>query len=59
MKDFEQKCTVEKNIWISSPFYSHLGGYKMPLKVDTEISSCEHLAIYVCLMKGEFDNHLS
>ena len=51
-----QKLRVNNDTWYSPPFYSHLGGYKMRLRVE---SNFVVLNISVCLMKGEFDDDLS
>ena len=49
------------NDWYSPPFYSHLGGYKMCLNVCAngygEVKGT-HVSVFVCLMKGEFDDDL-
>ena len=47
--------------WFSPPFYSHLGGYKMRLEVygnGIGRGRGTHVSVFVCLMKGEFDDHL-
>ena len=53
------------DVWYSRPFYSHPSGYKMCVGVAaqgvlTSVSENKgsHLAIGVCLMKGEYDNSL-
>ena len=52
------------DVWYSRPFYSHRNGYKMCVGVAAQgvcISSASrsnHLAVCVCLMKGEYDNSL-
>ena len=51
-----QKLRANNDIWYSPPFYSHLGGYKMHLRV---VPGYGRIHISVCLMKGEFDDHLS
>ena len=56
MEEFE-KHRINKKHWYSLPFYSHLGGYKMRLKV--EVNGYSNVCVYVCLMKGEFDDELS
>ena len=60
MDDFEE---YKKNddIWYSPPFYSHLGGYKMCLKVYANGNGegkGTHVSVFVCLMRGEFDDDL-
>ena len=54
MTDFEQY----KECWFSPAFYTHVGGYKMCLQIETVSSEGTHLGLYVCIMKGEFDSHL-
>ena len=44
-----------KIIWESPPFYSQPKGYKLYLKVDC---SGRSLSVEVCLMHGEYDDHL-
>ena len=58
MSDFSQKRSKD---WFSPPFFTHPGGYQMCLEVWG--SGCgsgkgTHLSVYMCLMKGENDNHL-
>ena len=49
---------ANNDTWCSPPFYSHLGGYKMRLRVEPEFVVL-YINISVCLMKGEFDDDLS
>ena len=60
MDDFEQhKKSNDK--WCSPPFYTHLGGYRMGLKVYANGNGegkGTHVSVYVHLMKGEFDDLL-
>ena len=63
------ECTldnVEENVqerkrWYSSPFYTHIGGYKMCLSIDV-YGWVDARGIYVsvcfCMMRGEFDDCL-
>ena len=47
--------------WYSLPFYSHLGGYKMCLRVDangTGNGKGTHVSVFVYLMRGNFDDHV-
>ena len=47
--------------WHSPHFYTHPNGYKMCLNVHANgygTGEGTHLSVYVCLMKGEFDNQL-
>ena len=59
MPNYEQH-KKDRDAWYSPPFYTHPRGYKMQLRVDTSngYSKGTHLSVNVCLMKGEFDNHL-
>ena len=52
-----EKLRASDDTWCSPPFYSHLGGYKMRLRVKPRFVIC--INISVCLMKGEFDDDLS
>ena len=53
-----QKLRPHFDTWYSPPFYSHLGGYKMRLRVKPAFVVL-YINISVCLMKGEFDDDLS
>ncbi len=47
--------------WLSSPFYTHAQGYKMCLKVypfGHSTSMGSDLSMYVCIMKGHYDDLL-
>ena len=58
MSTFSQK---RSNIWFSSPFLTHPGGYQLCMEVHGNgCGSGEgtHLSVYLCLMKGENDDHL-
>ena len=45
--------------WCSPPFYSHIGGYKMCLKVYSNDSSAgTHMSVFVTLLRGEHDDDL-
>ena len=49
------------DVWYSPPFYSHLGGYKMCLKVHANgygDGKGTHVSVFVRLMKGVFDDTL-
>ena len=52
-----EELRANNDTWCSPPFYSHLGGYKMRLRVEPKIFV--FMNISVCLMKGEFDDDLS
>ena len=52
---------VSDNPCFSSPFYSHLKGYKMCLKVFANgrgRGAGTHVSVYVHLMRGEYDDDL-
>ena len=60
MEDFA-KHKKSNDIWYSPPFYTHLGGYRIGLKVYANgfgIREGTHVSVYVYLMRGEFDDHL-
>ena len=47
--------------WVSVPFYSHYGGYKMCLTLypNGNKRGCgSHVSLYIHFMKGEYDNFL-
>ena len=47
--------------WVSDPFYSHPGGYKMVVKIypyGIGAGGGTHMSAYVQLMRGEFDDEL-
>ena len=52
-----QKLKANNDTWCSPPFYSHLGGYKMRLRVKPELFVSVNISL--CLMNGEFDDDLS
>ena len=60
MRDFELR-KAENDISYSTSFYTHPRGYRMCLKVvanGCNIGKGTHVSVYVCLMRGEFDNYL-
>ena len=60
MANFEEHKTSEE-LWSSCPFYSHIGGYKMCLRVHANGSGTArgtHVSVAVELMEGEHDDHL-
>ena len=60
MDNFD-KHKRDKDTWYSPHFYTHRNGYKMCLRVDANGSVSgqgTHLSVYVCLMRGEFDDQL-
>ena len=60
MTNFSQHKRA-RDPWYSPPFYSHIGGYKMCLRVDANghsSSTGTHVSLFVYLMRGEYDNDL-
>ena len=60
MTNFEE-YKRDNDIWYSPHFFTHPNGYKMCLRVDANgIASGRgtHLSVFVCLMRGEFDDRL-
>ena len=56
-----EKFKKEDKGWYSSPFYTHIGGYKMCLGIDANgygSGKNTHVSVVVRMMKGEFDSHL-
>ena len=51
-----------KDMWLSPPFYTHVGGYKMCLSVypaGSRKSDYEsYMSVYIHFLAGEFDEHL-
>ena len=49
-------------MWLSPPFYTHVGGYKMCLSVyqaGSRRSGYEsYMSVYIHFLAGEFDEHL-
>ena len=48
--------------WNSDPFYSHTGGYKFKLNIDTNgyrEARGTHISAWLCSMDGEYDDNLS
>ena len=55
-----ERLMDNNDTWCSPPFYSHLGGYKMRLRVKPRQGNLlTGINLSVCLMKGEFDDDLS
>ena len=60
MDDFE-KHKKSNDIWYSPPFYTHLGGYRMCLRVYANGNGDgkgTHVSVFVSLMRGKFDDLL-
>ena len=56
-----QHYMQEDLIWMSPPFYSHAGGYKMCIVVFANgygIRKGTHLSLFVGIMRGEYDDQL-
>ena len=56
-----EKLKKEDEEWYSSPFYTHIGGYKMCLGIYANglgDGKNTHVSVVVHMMKGEFDSHL-
>lgn len=57
-----RKRIVTNDMWVSPPFYTHPGGYKMCLTVHPNGSPSTHhrntVAFNIHFMTGEFDEHL-
>ena len=56
-----EKLKSEERDWLSPPFYTHIGGYKMCLSIVANGGSVgynTHVSVYVNIVKGEFDSHL-
>ena len=60
MSDFDKhknRCMT----WYSPAFNTHIGGYKMFIRVDASgwgDGEGTHVSLFVYMMKGEFDSHL-
>ena len=53
---------IHNEMWMSPPFYTHTGGYKMCLSVfpnGKEEAEGNHISVYLHMMQGEFDDHLT
>ena len=60
MTNFSQHKSAG-DTWYSPPFYSHIGGYKMCLRVHANgvgVDTGTHVSVFVHLMRGEYDNDL-
>ena len=60
MTDFEE-YKKDNDMWWSSHFYTHPNGYRMCLRVHANglgSSKGIHLSVFLCLMRGEFDDQL-
>ena len=60
MPEFSQHKSSKRN-WLSPPFYTQPGGYKMCIRVDANgcgNSAGTHVSVYAYLMKGRNDDNL-
>jgi TNF receptor-associated factor 4 len=60
MCEFDRRLKLNHG-WVSGPFYSHPGGYRMCLSVSARgdgVGSGTHSSLYVCLMQGINDDAL-
>ena len=60
MSDADQQKN-ENATWYSPSFYTHQRGYRMSLHVSpNEFATAKgmHVSVYVCLVRGEFDEYL-
>ncbi|XP_064385189.1 TNF receptor-associated factor 4-like [Halichondria panicea] len=60
MTNFQQHKRDDDS-WYSPPVYTHHQSYKICLRVDANgwgIGKGTHVSVFVCLMRGEFDNSL-
>ena len=60
MTNFNQHKSAG-DTWYSPPFFSHIGGYKMCLRVDANglmSGAGTHVSVFVYLMRGEYDDNL-
>ena len=61
MSEFEKR-QQNNDVWHSEPFYTHPHGYQLRLHVFANgwgPGKNTHVSVGVCLMQGDFDNHLS
>ena len=56
MKNVEKLKEV-KSEWYSPAFHTHIGGYKMCLKISMKRWD-DGISLFIFMMKGEFDSHL-
>ena len=60
MTDFEEHKKAG-DWWCSPPFYSHIGGYKISLRVYANghgNGKATHVSVFYCLNRGEYDDQL-
>ena len=60
MTDFEEHKKAG-DLWFGPPFYSHIGGYKICLRVDANgygDGKATHVSVFCCLNRGEYDDQL-
>lgn len=60
MDQFSRRRVLKED-WLSPPFYSHMHGYRMCIRVSPNglvIGEGSHISLTVHLMRGLFDDHL-
>ena len=61
INNFRERLKQKGSSWLSPPFYTHVGGYKMCLSVYSNGSrdaSQPSLSVSIHFLAGEFDDHL-
>ncbi len=61
MTDFQQHKRDDDDWYYSPPVYTHHQGYKICLRVDAngnDTAKETHVSVYVCFMRGDFDDSL-
>lgn len=61
MKELQTLKTAESQ-WLSDPFYTHPGGYKMCLSVFANgigKGKGNYISVFANIMRGEYDDHLN
>ena len=60
--NFKKRIKLKDNMWLSPPFYTHVGGYKMCLSVypagSRRSGNESYMSVYIHFLAGEFDEHL-
>jgi TNF receptor-associated factor 4 len=59
--EYEHRCRLQTKSWFSEPFYTHIDGYKMCVRVAPQgIGNGEgtHVSVHFYLMKGDNDDKL-
>ena len=63
INDFRRRIKLN-DMWLSPPFYTHFGGYKMCLSVRPDCNKPRgnykrSVSVYIHFLAGEFDEHLT